>query len=60
MDHMDKKLLVPLHPSSNINITKYFNDEPSFNGVFSIGHLPEIKDEADIINLDEKQSKGRR
>ena len=31
---MDKKVLVLFHPLSNIKITKYFNYEPRFNGVF--------------------------
>ena len=33
---------------------KYYQDEPRFNGVYSSNNLPEkIKDEADVINLDE-------
>ena len=35
MDHMNKKLLFPLHPLSNIEITNYFNYERRFNGTFS-------------------------
>ena len=49
---------VPLHPLSNIKITKYFNYEPRFNGVFSRDNLLRIKDGVYIRNLDEKQSKG--
>ena len=50
--------LVPLRPLSNIEITKYFNYEPSFNGFFLRNNLPRIKDGAYVLNLDEKQSKG--
>ena len=35
MDQMDKRLLVSLHPLSNIESTKYFNYGPRFNDVFS-------------------------
>ena len=37
---------------------KYFNYVSRFNGVFSRENLPRINDEAYVINLDEKQSKG--
>ena len=50
------KFLVPLHPLSNIEITKYFNYGPRFNGVFSGGNLLRIKDGAYAINHDDKQS----
>ena len=43
MNHMDKKFLVPLHPLSNIKITRYFNYKPRFNGLFSRDNLPRIK-----------------
>ena len=39
-------------------MTNYFNDEPRFNGVFSRNSLPRIKDGANVINLDDKGSKG--
>ena len=52
------KILVPLHPLNNIEITNYFNYEPRFNGVFSRKSLPRIKDAAHAINLDDKKSKG--
>ena len=32
--------------------------EPRFNGVFSRDNLPKIKDEACVINLDDKESKA--
>ena len=34
MNHLDKNFLSSLHPVSNSEITKYFNDEPRFSGVF--------------------------
>ena len=52
-----EKFLVLLRPSSNIDITKYFNYESRFNGVFSRNNLPRIKDGAYVINLDDKKSK---
>ena len=50
--------LVPVHYLSNIEITKYFNHEPRFNGVFSRHNFPRIKDEAYIINLNYKKTNG--
>ena len=47
----------PAHPLSNIEITKYLNYEPRFNGVFSRDKLPRIKDEAYVIIPNHKQSK---
>ena len=52
------QILVLLHPLSNIEITKYFNYEPRFNGVFLKGNLSRIKDRANVINLNDKQSKS--
>ena len=57
MAHLNKKFLVPFHPLSNIKITKYFKYEPTFNGVYSRDDLPRIKDGANVINLNNKQSK---
>ena len=51
MDHIDKNL-VPLHPGSNIKITKYFNYKPRFNGVSSKDNLPRIKDGPHVITTD--------
>ena len=56
MDHMNKKVLFPLHPLSNIEITNYFNYERRFNGTFSRDNLPKIKDGAYVLNLDDNQS----
>ena len=33
--------------------TKFYQNEPRFNGVYSRNNLPKIKDGAYIINLDE-------
>ena len=38
--------------------TKYYQNEPKFNGVYSINILSKIKDGAFIINLDEYESIG--
>ena len=40
-----------------MEITNYFNYESRFNGVFSRNNLPRIKDEAYVLNLDDKNSK---
>ena len=51
---------MPLHPLTNyksINntseIQKCYRNQPKFNGVYSRNNLPEIKDGAYVINLDE-------
>ena len=46
-----------LHPLSNIEITKYFNYEPRFNGAFSRNNLPRINNGVHVKNLDGKISK---
>ena len=38
-----QKLLVPIHLLSNIEITNYFNNEPTFNGVYSRDNLQRLK-----------------
>ena len=43
-----------LNPLSNIKVTKYFNCEPRFNGIFSRNNLPGIKDGRYVINFDDK------
>ena len=55
--NMDKNLF-QLHTLSNIEITKDFNYEPRFNGVYSRDNLPKIKGDVYVINLNDKQSKG--
>ena len=34
------------HPSTNFKIQKYYQNEPKFNGVYSINSLPKIKNGA--------------
>ena len=56
-----KKLnsLLPFHPSTNIEISEYYSNEPRFNGVYSRNNLPnKIKKGAYIINLDEYKNTG--
>ena len=50
---------MPPHPLTNIEIQKYYENEPRFNGVFSRNNLPKnIKDGAYVINLDEYADLG--
>ena len=56
--YINKNFLVPLHPLTNIEITKYFNHSSRFNGVFLRNNLPKIKDGVYMINLSDKKSKG--
>ena len=44
--------------SSNFWNTKYYQNEPKFNGVSSRNNVPKIKDGAYVINLDEYESIG--
>ena len=47
------------HPSTNIEIQKYYENESRFNRVFSRDNLPKkIKDGAFAINLDEYENIG--
>ena len=47
------------HPLTKIEIQKYYENEPRFNGVFSRNNLPkEIKDGTCVINLDEYANTG--
>ena len=49
-----KKVLVPLHRLTNIEIQKYYQKESRFNGVFSRDNLSKnVNDRACLINLDE-------
>ena len=47
-----------LHPLTNFEIQKYYQNEAKFNGVYSKNNLPKIKDGAYAINLDEFKSIG--
>ena len=49
---------MPPHPLTNFEIQKYYQNEPRFNGVYSRDNLPEIKDGAYVINLDEYSDIG--
>ena len=46
------------NPLTNFEIQKYYQNEPKFNDVYSRNNLPEIKDGAYIINIDEYESIG--
>ena len=46
------------HPVTNLQIQKYYPNEPKFNSVYSRNHLPKIKAGAYVINLDEYESTG--
>ena len=41
------------HPLKDLEIQKYYKNEPRFNGVYSRDNIPQIKDGANITNLDE-------
>ena len=54
-----KKLLIPLHPLTNFEMQKYYQNKPRFNGVYSRGNLRnKIKDLAYEINFDEHSDIG--
>ena len=47
------------HPLRNFEIEAYFQNEPRFNGVYSIHNLPDkIKDGVYVVNLDEYSGIG--
>ena len=51
--------LIPLHPLTNFEIQKCYQNEPRFKGVYSRNKLPKkIKDGAYMINLDEYAEVG--
>ena len=49
---------MPLHPVTNFEIQKHYQNKPKFNGVHSRSNLPKIKDKVYVINLDEFKSIG--
>ena len=54
-----KKCLIPPHPLTNIEIQKYYQNEPRFNGVYSRDNLPtKIKNGTYVIYLDEYADTG--
>ena len=54
------KFLTSPHPLTNIQIQKYYQNEPIFNGVYSRNNLPKINDVTYVINLDEFKPIGTR
>ena len=46
------------HPLTNFEIQKYYQNEPEFSNVYSRINLPETKDGAYVINIDEYKSIG--
>ena len=44
---------MPPHSLTNFEIQKYYQNEPTVNGVYSRDNLPKIKHGAYVINLDE-------
>ena len=50
--------LIPLHPLTNFEIQKYYQNEQRFNGVYSRDNLQKINDGTYIINLDEYSDIG--
>ena len=47
-------MLILLHPVTDFEIQKYYENEPIFNGVFSRDTFPKtIKNTAYVISLDE-------
>ena len=51
------KVFNELHPLTNFEIQKYYENESKFNGVYSRNSLRKIKDGAYIINLDGHKSR---
>ena len=54
---------MPPHLLTNFKIQKYYQNEPRFNGVYSVYDIPErsstkIRDGAYVINLDEYSDTG--
>ena len=46
------------HPLTNFEIQKYYQNESRFNGIYSRDNLPNLKDGAYVINLDEDSDIG--
>ena len=42
-----------LHPVTNLEIQKYYQNKPRFNDVYSRDSMPKIKDGTYVINLDD-------
>ena len=57
-DRSRSKFLVPFHPLTNLEIRKYYLNEPKFIGFYSRNNWSKIKYGGYIINLDEYESIG--
>ena len=49
---------MPPYPLNNFEIQKYYKNKLRFNGDYSRGNLPKIRDGAYVINLDEYSDIG--
>ena len=50
---------MPLHPLTNFEIQKYYENKHKFNGIYSRDDLPKkIRDGAYVINFDEHSDIG--
>ena len=49
---------MPPHSLANFEIQKYYQNEPTFNSVYSRNSLPKINDSKYVINIDEFKSIG--
>ena len=47
-----------LHPLTNFEIQKYYQNESRFNGLYSRNNFSKTKGGANVINLDEYESIG--
>ena len=47
-----------LHPVTNLEIQKYYQNKPRFNDVYSRDSMPKIKDGTYVINLDDYSDIG--
>ena len=49
---------MPPQPLINLEKQKHHQNKPRFNDVYSRNNIPKIKDEAYVVNLDEKGCKS--
>ena len=52
------RLLMTLHPLTDFEIQRYYQNEPKFMDIYFRNNLLKIKDGAYVINLDEHKSIG--
>ena len=50
--------MIPPHLLKNLEMQKYYQNKRKFNGAYSRNNLPQTKDGAYAINLDEFKSIG--